>query len=183
MRPRRPPWIASPTEDPPRDGTVDMVGARCRDLRWTVPRPRVSRKTPKSGRRPPSASEIAPGVFVGGWKDALGFDGARFCVLDEAPGDMPPATHVPIYSETTGKAKPENLDRLAAGMRAARATGELVLVFCGHGVRRSALGGAWYLRRAQGLSLDQAYAQVRSVRPKVQHAREWVDNATELENA
>ena len=141
------------------------------------------RKSPQPKSRSPTASEIAPGVFVGGWKDALRFDGARFCVLDEAPGDMPPATHVPIYSEDTGKARPESLDRLAAGMQAARAKGASVLVFCGHGVRRSALGGAWYLHRAEGLSLDQAYEQIRSVRPKVQHAREWVDNAIELENA
>lgn len=159
-----------------------MHGSAPRAFRWTMP-PTRTQRTPKSKTRPPSPSEIAPGVYVGGWKDALRFEGARFCVLDEAPEDMPPATHVAIFSETDRRAKPDRLDRLAKGMCDARAKGESVLVFCGHGIRRSALGGAWYLRRTQGLSLDQAYDQVRSVRPKVQHARDWVDNARELANA
>ena len=133
--------------------------------------------------RTESASEIAPGVFVGGWKDALRFDGARFCVLDEKPDDMPPAVHVPIYSETDRRARLESLDRLATGIGAARAKGGPVLVFCGHGIRRSALGGVWYLRRSEGLSLDEAYERLRSVRPKVQHARDWVANSGELARA
>lgn len=151
-------------------------------LRWTMPTPRA-RSTKKAPRPTPTPSEIAPGVYVGGWKDAIRFEGARFCVLDEAPDDMPPATHVPIYSETDEMARLPNLDRLADRMRTVRDQGSPVLVFCGHGVRRSALGGVWYLRRSEGLSLDQAYERVRSVRPKVQHAREWVKNADELARA
>ena len=171
-----------PAPGPPRDGSVNMVGAASGPHWWTMA-PSRPRRTAKPKSRASSASEIAPGVFVGGWKDALRFEGARFCVLDDAPSDMPPATHVPIYSETTRIAKLETLDRRAAGMHAARTEGASVLVFCGHGIRRSALGGAWYLHRVVGLPLDRAYDKVRSVRPKVQHAREWVDNATELENA
>jgi protein-tyrosine phosphatase len=128
-------------------------------------------------------SEIAPGVFVGGWNDALRFEGARFCVLDEAPDDMPPATHVPIYNGTAERADVRGLNRVAGSMQAARAKGASVLVFCGHGVRRAPLAGAWYLRRTEDLSLDEAYDRVRSVRPKIEHAREWVGNAGELERA
>jgi hypothetical protein len=128
-------------------------------------------------------SEIAPGVFVGGWKDALAFTGQRFCVLDEAPEEMPSGTHIPIYQSETSRAITPNLDRLARSVQQARARDEPVLIFCGHGIRRSGLGGAWYLRRAEALSLDSAYARVRSVRPKVEHAREWVANADELEGA
>jgi protein-tyrosine phosphatase len=143
-------------------------------------------KKSKAGRaktRPKSPSEIAPGVFVGGWKDAIDFKGTRFCVLDEAPPDMPPATHVQIYDGTSDQADSKSLDRLAEAIRGVQAKGEPVLVFCGHGIRRSPLAGAWYLRRTQGLTLDEAFDRVRAVRPKVEHAREWVGNAVELERA
>ena len=130
-----------------------------------------------------NASEIAPGVYVGGWKDALAFTGARFCVLDEAPEDMPPATHIPIYRSEQDRADVRNLDRLARAMQTARKKGEPVLVFCGHGIRRSPMGAAWYLHRAERLSLDAAYDRVRAVRPRIEHAREWLGNSDELSRA
>jgi protein-tyrosine phosphatase len=136
-----------------------------------------------SGAKAKGPSEIAPGVFVGGWKDAVAFEGSRFCVLDEAPDDMPPATHVRIYDEAKDEADRPALDRLASGMRAARAKGEPVLVFCGHGIRRSPLGGAWYLHTSEGITLDEAYARVRAARPKVEHARDWIGHADRLESA
>jgi protein-tyrosine phosphatase len=139
-------------------------------------RPRKPR-SPKS----PTASEIAPGVFVGGWKDAVRFDGVRFCVLDEAPADMPTATHIPIYRETTDSVDRPNLDRLARSVEEARKRGQPVLIFCGMGVRRSPLGAAWYLHSTAGLPLDEAYDRIRSVRPKVEHVRTWVGDTSALE--
>jgi protein-tyrosine phosphatase len=145
--------------------------------------------TPKSRRRAASPSrtngpsEVSPGVYVGGWKEAVNFEGTRFCVLDEAPEDMPAATHIPIYNEGRDRADPKSLDRLAEAMAKARAKGEPVLVFCGHGVRRSPLGAAWYLHRTEGLPLDAAYARVAAVRPRIERAVEWVGNADELESA
>lgn len=142
---------------------------------------RTTRATPRPKSGP---SEIAPGVFVGGWKDATRFAGARFCVLDEAPDELekeiPGATHVPIYDDRGDRALVPNLDRLVERMRKAREAEEPVLVFCGHGIRRSPLAGAWYLHRAQGIPLDEAYDRVRSVRPRVEHAREWIGHASEL---
>jgi len=143
-------------------------------------RPAAS-KRPKSRANGPS--EIAPGVFVGGWNDALRFDGTRFCVLDEAPDDMPPVTHIPIYDEGSGSANRANLDRLAKEIGTAHASGRPVLVFCGHGIRRSPLGGAWYLHRSEKLPLDAAYARVRAVRPKVQPPSAWMGNASSLDGA
>jgi protein-tyrosine phosphatase len=143
-------------------------------------RPKPPRRATKTNGVGPS--EIAPGVFVGGWKDALRFDGARFCVLDEAPDDMPAATHIPIYDSTSGTANLSHLDRLAREVKSAHAKGTPVLVFCGHGVRRSPLAGAWYLHRAENVTLDQAYDRIRSVRPKVEPARDWVDHPENLEN-
>jgi protein-tyrosine phosphatase len=120
---------------------------------------------------------------VGGRKDALEFVGTRFCVLDRPPEDMPPATHIPIYDEASGGAVGANLDRLAREIAAARARGEPVLVFCGHGVRRSPLGAAWYLHRAEHLPLDQAFDRIRAVRPKVEYPRSWMGNTAGLEDA
>jgi protein-tyrosine phosphatase len=130
-----------------------------------------------------SLSEISPGIYVGGWSEAAAFEGTKFCVLDEAPEGMPDSTHIPIYDESTGRADPKSLDRLAAGVSEAHAKGEPVLIFCGHGVRRSPLAAAWYLRRAQGITLTEAYERIRAVRPKVEPARAWLGNASELEQA
>jgi len=131
-------------------------------------------KSPKNST--PSPQEISPGVFLGGWNDALKFEGKRFCVLDEAPDDMPPATHVRVYDEAKDAPIVANLDRLASEMNSARRSDEPVLVFCGHGVRRSPLAAAWYLHRYEKLPLDEAYAKIRAVRPKVETAQEWIGN-------
>ncbi len=130
----------------------------------------------------PSPQEVAPGVFLGGWKDALRFTGKRFCVLDEAPEDMPPATHVPIYDEAKDAPIVPNLDRLAAEMAAARRGNEPVLVFCGHGVRRSPLAAAWYIHRSEKLPLERAYERIRALRPKVETAQDWIGNCEKLES-
>ena len=132
-------------------------------------------------RRPKSPAEVAPGVFVGGWKDAVAFKGTRFCVLDEKPADMPAATHIPIYDDRSGSAIRPNLDRLAREIAAARAQGHPVLVFCGHGIRRSPLGVAWYLHRSEKLPITEAFARVRAVRPRAEPTVAWMGNATSLE--
>jgi protein-tyrosine phosphatase len=144
----------------------------------------AKRAAPSATRRPKvpaSPQEISPGVFLGGWNDAVRFAGTRFCVLDDAPEDMPPATHVRIYDEAKDEPIVANLDRLAKEMAAARRKDEPVLVFCGHGVRRSPLAAAWYLHRQEKLPLDEAYARILAVRPKVETAREWIGHWKILE--
>lgn len=136
---------------------------------------------PTAKRSKPSPQEIAPGVFLGGWKDAAGFDGVRFCALDEAPDDMPEGTHIPVYDETGDRPRVENLDRLAREVRTAHASGQPVLIFCGHGVRRSPLAAAWYLHRYEHLTLDAAYDRIQAVRPQIERAREWIGNPGPLE--
>jgi protein-tyrosine phosphatase len=132
-------------------------------------------------KTPPSPQEISPGVFLGGWNDALQFSGRKFCVLDEAPDDMPPATHIQIYDGKKDAPIVANLDRLASEVHSARRANEPVLVFCGHGVRRSPLGVAWYLHRYENLPLDQAYTKIQAVRPKVETARDWIAHCGALE--
>lgn len=141
---------------------------------------RKAPRTPTAKKLPASPQEIAPGVFVGGWKDALAFSGAKFCVLDEAPDDMPPATHIPIYDGATDAPIVANLDRLASEMGRARRSNERVLVFCGHGIRRAPLGAAWYLHRAEKIPLEAAYTRIRAVRPKVETAAQWIGNPQSL---
>jgi protein-tyrosine phosphatase len=147
----------------------------------------MSAKPPASrtatAKRPvPSPQEIAPGVFLGGWEDAVKFTGKRFCVLDEKPDEMPPGVHVPIYDDANDAPIVPNLDRLATEMRAAHKSGEPVIVFCGHGIRRGPLGAAWYLHRTEKIPLDQAYERIRAVRPKIETAREWIGNPDALES-
>lgn len=142
----------------------------------------AKRPAAKKPARSSTASEIAPGVFVGGWKDALAFAGTRVCVLDEVPEEpIPGSTHVPIYDEATDRAIAPNLEKVADLVTVARSKGEPALMFCGHGVRRGSLAGAWYLHRSEGISLDAAYDRIRAVRPQIQHVNEWVGEWKALE--
>ncbi|HEY6237647.1 MAG TPA: dual specificity protein phosphatase [Thermoplasmata archaeon] len=139
-------------------------------MKRSAPKPR-----PRTPAGKPKASEIAPGVFVGGWSDAVAFRGTRLCVLDEVPDEPIPAeAHLPIYDEKKDEPIRVNLDRVAQLVEKARAKKEPVLLFCGHGVRRGPLAGAWYLHRHEGIPLDDAYDRVRAVRPKVEHVKDWV---------
>ncbi|MCI4341153.1 MAG: hypothetical protein L3K11_02085 [Thermoplasmata archaeon] len=144
----------------------------------------MTTSTPRGRSRraaqPSSPSEIAPGVFVGGWSDAPSFKGRRYCVLDERPAEALPADEqITIYDGEGDRAIPENLDRLAGLVEEARSGGEPVLLFCGHGVRRGPLAGAWYLHRHEGLAFPEAYARIRAVRPGVEEAGEWIGHWSE----
>lgn len=144
---------------------------------------RSSKRTAKAKHGGPGPAEVAPGVFVGGWKDAEAFTGARICVLDERPeelDEMKGAAHVPIFDGEKETPLVGNLDRVAELVHAGRERGSPVLVFCGHGVRRGPLGGAWYLHRYEGMSLDQAFDRIESVRPHVERPRAWMGAASEL---
>jgi rhodanese-related sulfurtransferase len=147
----------------------------------TPARARKSSAGPKPKSNP---SEVSPGIFVGGWKDAEGFAGTRFCVLDERPDELdelPGTTHIPIYDDSTDSPVRANLDRLAGLVKAAHDRKEPVLVFCGHGVRRSPLAAAWYLHRSESLPLDDAFTRVASARPGIEHVKEWAKGWRTLE--
>lgn len=139
-----------------------------------------ARTSPKRRARS-GPSEVAPGVFVGGWNDAVTFEGARFCVLDARPEDELPADeHRAIYNAEKDAPIRANLDELAELAHRARAKGSPVLFFCGHGVRRGPLAAAWYLHRSEGISLDQAYVRIRAARPGVETVQEWVGDTKPL---
>ncbi len=128
------------------------------------------------------ASPIAPGLYVGGWADAAEFTGTRFCVLDDLPEGLPPAeVHVPIYDPARDRPIVENLDRLARLVADARERGEPVLIFCGHGIRRGPLAGAWVLHRLEHLSLNDAYRRVEAARPQAERVERWIRDRRDLE--
>lgn len=127
------------------------------------------------------ASEIAPGVFVGGWGDAESFEGTRICVLDEAPDEpMPADAHLPIYDGATDGPIQGNLEKVARLAVDARSRGEPVLLFCGHGIRRGALAGAWYLHVSERIPLREAFDRVQKVRPRIERPRQWMGRPGEL---
>ncbi|HKV90418.1 MAG TPA: hypothetical protein VJQ43_04370 [Thermoplasmata archaeon] len=145
----------------------------------------MARKRPSRSAKPystrPTASEVAPGVFVGGWGDATKFVGTRFCVLDERPEeDLPAVTHLPIYDPTTDRPIRANLERLAGLAEAARQRNEPVLFFCGHGIRRGPLAAAWFLHEQEKIPLDEAYRRIRMVRPRIETPEAWIGDAAEL---
>jgi hypothetical protein len=145
--------------------------------------PSKNSSSPRSKRTPSSPSPVSDGVFVGGRTDAPNFEGDRVCVLDEAPDDLPPATHIPVYDGEHDAANVSNLERVVETVRRARAQGRPVLIFCGHGVRRSPLAAAWYLHRTEGLPLSEAYERIRAVRPQIETASEWLGDTSNLEGA
>jgi len=116
---------------------------------------------------------VTPGVFVGGWGDATQFSGTKVCVREEPPEGLSNVTHVPIYDETRKEPIRENLDRVADLIEQARANDQLVIVYCGHGVRRGPLAAAWYLHRYEGLTLEEAFARIAAVRPGIEPVTKW----------
>ena len=125
-------------------------------------------------------SEIAPGVFVGGARDATGFDGFRICVRDELEGSAPAEMRCPVLLPDGSGADRSHLERIALETARQRSAGRPVLIYCGQGSRRGPLAGAWYLRAAFGLSLHEAFRKIRSVRPQAEHPQEWLGNVKEI---
>lgn len=141
---------------------------------------RPAAKKPKASQ----ASQIEPGVFVGGWSDAESFEGTRFCVLDETPDEGVPAeTALPIYDAAQDRPIRANLDKIADLAAEARRKGAPVLFFCGHGIRRGPLAAAWFLHRSEGIPLEAAYDRIRVARPRIETAKDWAGNVSVLEGA
>jgi hypothetical protein len=135
--------------------------------------PRPSRGT--------GASEVAPGLFVGGVADARTFDGRKFSVRDEPPEEgLRCDAHLAVYDPDGDRPSRENLDRLYELVERVRGPHERVLVFCGHGIRRGPLAAAWILHRRDGISLDDAYERIRRVRPGVETPDEWLSDLRPL---
>ena len=68
----------------------------------------------------------------------------------------------------------QTLESIVNTMEMAMATDQKVVVNCSMGMERSVLATVWYLVRNKGMSLDNAYSFVRSVRPIATDRREWL---------
>lgn len=115
-------------------------------------------------------SEIIPGLFVGDLQDAQKFDGTIISVLPDVPDAEPPhALHMPFLAEGV-----VTLDKTAALIDDELARDHRVLVHCEEGCERAPLVVAWFLKTRRGMTLDQAYALLKSRRPIIEDRRRWL---------
>jgi protein-tyrosine phosphatase len=115
-------------------------------------------------------SEIVTGLFVGDLQDAQKFDGTIISVLPDVPEAEPPqAIHMPFLAEGL-----DSLERTAALIDDELASGHRVLVHCEEGCERAPLVVAWFLKTRRGMTLDQAYALLKTRRPIVEDRRRWL---------
>jgi hypothetical protein len=115
-------------------------------------------------------SEIIPNLFVGDLQDAQKFAGTIISVLPDVPYAEPPrALHMPFLAEGV-----VTLDKTAALIDDELARGHRVLVHCEEGCERAPLVVAWFLKTRRAMSLDDAYALLKSRRPIVEDRRRWL---------
>jgi len=115
-------------------------------------------------------SEIIAGLFVGDLQDAQKFDGTIITVLPDLPeGEPPHAIQMAFLAEGV-----VTLDKTAALIEQELALGHRVLVHCEEGCERAPLVVAWFLKTKRGMTLDEAYALLKSRRPIVEDRRRWL---------
>jgi len=115
-------------------------------------------------------SEIISYLFLGDLQDAGRLDGMIISVLPDAIAAEPKRTiRLPFLAN--GRA---SLDSTSALIDAALRLRMPVLVHCEEGCERAPLTVAWFLKTRRGMSLDDAYALIRSRRPIVKDRRSWL---------
>ncbi len=115
-------------------------------------------------------SEIIAGLFVGDLQDAQRFDDAIISVLPDVPESEPrDAIHMPILLNGIA-----TLESTAALIDHSLKIGRRVLVHCEEGCERAPLVVAWFLKTRRGMTLDEAYALLKSRRPIVADRRRWL---------
>jgi hypothetical protein len=115
-------------------------------------------------------SEIITNLFLGDLQDAGRFNGMIISVLPDAMAGEPKRTiHLPFLAN--GRA---TLDSTSALIDAGLRLGMPVLVHCEEGCERAPLAVAWFLKTRRAMTLDQAYALIKSRRPIVKDRRSWL---------
>jgi hypothetical protein len=115
-------------------------------------------------------SEIIANLFLGDLQDAGCFDGMIISVLPDAMAAEPKRTiRLPFLAN--GRA---TLDSTSALIDAGLRLGMPVLVHCEEGCERAPLVIAWFLKTRRGMTLDEAYALIKSRRPIVKDRRLWL---------
>jgi protein-tyrosine phosphatase len=109
-------------------------------------------------------------LFLGDLQDAARFDGMIISVLSDEMAAEPKRTiRLPFLAN--GRS---SLDSTAALIDAGLGLGMRVLVHCEEGCERAPLAVAWFLKTRRGMTLDEAYALIKSRRPIVQDRRAWL---------
>jgi protein-tyrosine phosphatase len=115
-------------------------------------------------------SEIIENLFVGDLQDAQRFDGMIINVLpDLLEGEPEHAIHIPFLAKGL-----ETLEHTADLIDDGLAHGQRVLVHCEEGCERAPLVIAWFLKTRRAMTLDEAYALLKSRRPIVEDRRHWL---------
>lgn len=115
-------------------------------------------------------SEVIPNLFVGDLQDAQRFEGVIVNVLpDLIEGEPAHAIHMPFLADGI-----DSMERTAALINDALARGNRVLVHCEEGCERAPLVIAWFLKTRRAMTLDAAYALLKSRRPMVEDRRRWL---------
>jgi len=115
-------------------------------------------------------TEVITNLFVGDLQDAQKFDGTIISVLPDIPqGEPPHSIHMPILARGI-----ESLESTADLIEQELASGRRVLVHCEEGCERAPLVVAWFLKTRRAMSLDEAYALLKSRRPIVEDRRHWL---------
>jgi protein-tyrosine phosphatase len=115
-------------------------------------------------------TEIIEGLFVGDLQDAQKFVGTIISVLPDVPEAEPPQSiHMPFLADGLN-----SLERTAALIDDELALQHRVLVHCEEGCERAPLVVAWFLKTRRGMTLDEAYALLKSARPIVEDRRRWL---------
>ena len=115
-------------------------------------------------------NEIIANLFFGDLQDATHFDGIIISVLPELL-ESEPRRAILMPFMANGRA---TLDSTAAVIDAALERNQRVLVHCEEGCERAPLVVAWFLKTRRGMTLDEAYALMKSRRPIVQDRRRWL---------
>jgi len=115
-------------------------------------------------------SEIITNLFLGDLQDAGRFNGMIISVLPDTMADEPKRTiRLPFLAN--GRA---TLDTTSALIDAGLRLGMPVLVHCEEGCERAPLAVAWFLKTRRAMTLDEAYALIKSRRPIVKDRRLWL---------
>ena len=115
-------------------------------------------------------SEIITNLFLGDLQDADRFDGMIISVLpDSMAAESKRTIRLPFLAN--GRA---TLDSTSALIDAGLGLGMPVLVHCEEGCERAPLVIAWFLKTRRAMSLDEAYALIKSRRPIIKDRRSWL---------
>lgn len=126
-------------------------------------------------------TEILPNtLYLGGFEDSKTFTGIIINVKETIDGDFIPSTlWLPImigerindfYADTY------MLNAVAVVAHSYIMRGEKVLIHCGHGIERSPLAVAWYLKKFGGYrTINSAYNYICKLRPQIQRRIHWLN--------